>query len=503
MSLTCISLSNVNKQFGTLRALDAAEITLQAGQVTAIVGENGAGKSTLAKIIAGILPMDAGDFLLDGRTVQSWSRRDAIAAGIGFVPQTLSFVRSLSILENHLLAKSGLRPDRKQARAQLAEAAAEMDVRLDFDVPVGRLSLAERQLGEIVAALADGARVLLLDEPTSALGPLEIDRLIETIRKLAASGKAIGLVTHRISEVMRGADQITVLRAGKVVLAASTAGLAAEEIARLMVGERDRSATPKLTSSSQWERLAITGLSIVEGDSVALDGVSLSVRQGEILAVAGVAGVSQPALAEAIAGLRHAVGTVLLDGVNITNDPAKAVASGLAFIPENRADGIVPDLSIGENASLFSLKLASFHRFGLRSKAAERARGVEIITGFDVRPPHPSARAGGLSGGNQQKLLVGRELAQNPAVIVAHGPTQGLDLAAAATIRAALVKAAAEGAAVLVISADLDELLELGHRMIVLTHGRLVAEFDLSQPIDMTAIGQAMAGLIHEDILDA
>lgn len=497
--MSCLSLSNVNKQFGALMALDAAEITLQAGEVTAIVGENGAGKSTLAKIIAGILPMDAGDFLLDGRKVPSWSRRQAIAAGIGFVPQTLSFVRSLSILENHLLAKSGLRPDRKQAWAQLVEAAAEMDVRLDFDVPVGRLSLAERQLGEIVAALADGARVLLLDEPTSALGPLEIDRLIATIRKLATSGKAIGLVTHRISEVMRGADQITVLRAGKVVLAAPTAGLAAEEIARLMVGDRDRSATPKMTSTSQWQRLMVKGLSVVEGESVALDHVSLSVRQGEILAVAGIAGVSQPALAEGIAGLRQAVGEVLVDGVNVTNNPAKAVENGLAFIPENRADGIVFDLSISENASLFSLSLQSFHRFGLRSHAAERKRGIDIITNFDVRPPDPSARAGGLSGGNQQKLLVGRELAQKPAVIVAHGPTQGLDLAAAATIRAALVKAAAEGAAVLVISADLDELLELGHRMVVLTHGQCVAEFDLSQPIDMTAIGQAMAGLIQEE----
>lgn len=495
MSQALISLSGVNKSFGSLRALDDASIALKAGEVMAIVGENGAGKSTLAKIIAGILPMDAGAFILDGAPVSNWSRRRAIEAGIGFVPQSLSFLKSLSITENHLLAKTGLRLDRKAARAELADAARLMDVSLDLDAPVGRLSLAERQMGEIIAALADGARVLLLDEPTSALGPLEIDRLVAAIRKLAASGASIGLVTHRITEVMRGADRITVLRAGKVVLEGEVAGLAGDDIARLMVGDRDRSARAKTMSDSTWARLAVSDLSLADADATVLDAVSFTVRQGEILAVAGVAGASQSALAEALAGLRPIRGTVAVDGVEVGGDAVRTAKAGLAFIPENRAEGVAADLTIAENASLFSMAGRAFRRFGSRSRAAERARGAEIIQAFDVRPPDPAARAGGLSGGNQQKLLVGRELAEKPGVIVAHGPTQGLDLAASAAIRGALVKAAVEGAAVVVLSADLDELLEIGHRLVVLTHGRLVAEFDLSGPADMAAIGRAMAGL--------
>ncbi|WP_137155659.1 ATP-binding cassette domain-containing protein [Rhizobium sp. FKL33] len=495
MPQALISLSGVNKSFGKLRALEDASIALQAGEVTAIVGENGAGKSTLAKIIAGILPMDAGAFNLDGVAVTNWSRRRAIEAGIGFVPQSLSFLKSLSITENHLLAKAGLRLDRKTTRAELAEAARLMDMSPDFDEPVGRLSLAERQMGEIIAALADGARVLLLDEPTSALGPLEIDRLVAAIRRLAASGTSIGLVTHRITEVLRGADRITVLRAGKVVLDGDVGGLAGEDIARLMVGDRDRSAKEKTTSGSTWTRLQVSDLCVGEGDAGMLDDVSFSVKQGEILAIAGVAGASQPALAEALSGLRSMRGSVLVDGVDVSGDAARAAEAGLAFIPENRADGVAGDLTIAENASLFAMAGKAFQRFGARRRAAERARGVEIIEAFDVRPPNPEARASGLSGGNQQKLLVGRELAQKPGVIVAHGPTQGLDLAASATIRGALTQAAADGAAVVVLSADLDELLEIGHRLVVLTHGRLVAKFDLSGPVDMTAIGRAMAGL--------
>lgn len=493
MDTAPVILKSVDKRFGNLAALSDAAITLRRGHVAAIVGENGAGKSTLAKIIAGILPRDAGEFMIDGTAIGAWSRRQAIAAGIGFVPQSLSFVPTLSIVENHILSGRGLRLDRRSATVELERAAAEMDVTIDFGRPVERLSLAERQLGEIVSALAAGARILLLDEPTSALGPVEVDRLIRTIRKLAAGGTAIALVTHRIAEVMEGADQITVLRGGRVVLDGGTAGLDPDSIARLMVGERDRSKPILSRAITEWERLKVSGLTIREHEQTLIDNISFAVRQGEILAVAGVAGASQPALSEAIAGLRTPIsGEISVDGVNVTGEPVLATREGLAHIPENRSEGIVSDLTIAENASLFT---RTSNALRLRRPAAERAQGAEIIRAFDVRPPDPDALGGGLSGGNQQKLLVGRELSRKPGVIVAHGPTQGLDLAASASIRAALAGAAAEGAAVLVISADLDELLELGHRMIVLTNGRIAAEFDLSAPVDMTVLGQAMTGL--------
>jgi ABC-type uncharacterized transport system ATPase subunit len=492
-----VSLKDVDKRFGSISALSGAAIDLERGRIRAIVGENGAGKSTLAKIIAGIVPRDTGEFVLDGAAVGPWSRRQAIAAGIGFVPQALSFVSTLSIVDNHLLAGRGLRLDRAGALSRLQEAAVDMDVSLDLTSPVERLSLAGRQLGEIVSAVTAGARILLLDEPTSALGPVEIDRLVRTIRRLAAGGTSVALVTHRIAEVMEGADSLTVLRGGKVILDGTTAGLDTNEVARLMVGDRDRGRATRAAATSEWRRLKVSGLMLRDEDQLILDGISLEVRQGEILAIAGVAGVSQPALAEALAGLRAVNGgRVEIDAIDVTGDPAGSTRLGLAFIPENRADGIVADLTIFENASLFEMGGKAFRRFpGMRDRSAEHDHGKRIIADFDVRPPDPDAVAGGLSGGNQQKLLVGRELARAPGVVVAHGPTQGLDLAAAATIRAALAKVAADGAAVVVISADLDELLELGHRMIVITNGRIVAEFDLARPVDMTLLGQTMTGL--------
>jgi ABC-type uncharacterized transport system ATPase subunit len=325
---------------------------------------------------------------------------------------------------------------------------------------------------------------------------VEVDRLIGTIRRLAEAGTTIGLVTHRIAEVMDGADRITVLRGGRVVLDAASAGLEPDAVARLMVGERDRSKPVLSSVTTDRERLKVSDLVVRDADRTLLDKVSFAVRWGEILAVAGVSGASQPALAEAVAGLRAiASGRIEMDGIDIADDPSRAVRAGLAYVPENRAEGVVSHLTIAENASLLPAGQAGLHGLGLRRPTAERAAAMRIIADFDVRPPDPRAMSGGLSGGNQQKLLVGRELARKPGVIVAHGPTQGLDLAASAAIRSALAKAAAEGAAILVISADLDELLELGHRMIVLTHGRLAGEFDLSDGIDMTALGQAMTGL--------
>jgi ABC-type uncharacterized transport system ATPase subunit len=486
----------MTKSFGALTALSDAAITLRRGEVAAIVGENGAGKSTLAKIIAGILPRDAGEILVNGVSVQGWSRRQAIAAGIGFVPQSLSFVPTLTIAENYMLSATGWRLDKGKALAELRSAAVEMEVELELDVSAERLSLASRQLGEIVSAVAGGAKILLLDEPTSSLGPIEVDRLIATVRRLADAGTTIGLVTHRVAEVMKGADHITVLRAGRVMLNAPTTGLDPEGIARLMVGERERAAPERAPVRTGWQRLVVDDLSVADDGQMLLDGITLAVREGEVLAVAGVSSAAQPALAECIAGLRVPErGRVLIDGVDVTADPFAACEKGLAHIPEDRAQGIVPALLVSENASLLEMGKGSFSRFRLRNLAAEQNYAREIIARFEVRPPDPHAVAGGLSGGNQQKLMVGRELMRGPGIIVAHGPTQGLDLAAAAAIRTALVRAAADGAAVLVISADLDELMDIGHRMVVLNEGRLTAEFDLSKPVDMAALGRAMTGI--------
>lgn len=468
---------------------------LERGRVSAIVGENGAGKSTLAKIIAGILPKDAGEIRCHGKPVAQWSRQAALAAGIGFVPQSLSIIPTLTLVENHLLTLSGWWLDHRKAASQLSAAAETLGVRINLSARAGDMSLAERQIGEIVSAIAAGARVLLLDEPTSALGPVEVNRLITLIRGLAAGGTTIGLVTHRISEVLEGADHITVLRAGSVVLDSATRGLDAERVAELMVGSRSRETRSLQPVTSDWQRLAVRGLCLSGEAAPILDAISFSVRSGEVLGIAGVSGPMQPALAECLAGLEVPDrGDIRIDGEPVTGDPARAADLGLAYIPEDRLDGLAPHLTNAENASLLRLSEESFQRFGLRRPQAEIALGRAVIDRFDVRPANPLLKTGGLSGGNQQKLLVGRELDRDPGVVVAHGPTQGLDLAAAAAVRGDLVAAAEAGAAVVVISADLDELLAVSHRLLVLANGRISAEFDLATPLDMAALGRAMAG---------
>jgi simple sugar transport system ATP-binding protein len=495
MTAPILSATGIGKRFGPVVALREAGIAFHAGRVTAIVGENGAGKSTLAKILAGVYRPDEGTILIGDRPHASLRRPEAIAAGIGFVPQSLSFVGTLSIVDNHLLSGTGLMLDRKAARDTLLAAMADLDVSVPLDRSVETLSLAERQLGEIVSAVAGGARILFLDEPTSTLGPAEIDRLIAAVRLLAGRGTAIGLVTHRVREVLDGADDVTVLRAGEVVFQDNCAGLDGEAIARLMVGERSRAQPVLPTPNRSIARLVVDGLSIREKGACLLDAVTFTVGQGEILGVAGVAGPSQPALAEALAGLCNPQGGfILVDHRNITGNPAAAQRAGLAYIPEDRGLGLIPGRSVAENASLLRLDELS-GAFGLRRPGEETKVAQSIVDRFDVRPPRPSLAADRLSGGNQQKLLVGRELDRNPAVVIAHGPTQGLDLAAASAIRAALVATAEAGAAVVVISADLDELLSLSHALIVIAAQKVADRFDLlAGEGDIERIGRAMTG---------
>jgi general nucleoside transport system ATP-binding protein len=499
--VTTLSARGLAKSFGTVQALADADFELRPGEVHAIVGENGAGKSTLAKIVAGVHQADAGDISIDGRSATFRRRQDAIAAGIGFLPQTLSLVGALSLVENDLLGQKRLRADLRGARAKLAAAATHTGIAVPLDVPTGRLSLVERQMGELLVALAQDARFLLLDEPTSMLGPREVERLVRCLRDLAAGGVGVGLVTHRISEVIGSADRVTVLRGGRVVHHGPAGAPDAGAIARLMIGERATVVHRPDTRRTGGERLVASGLTLIEDDVTILQDISLSVASGEILAVAGVAGVAQPALSSILAGTRQPTkGRVLLDGSDITGAAASAVRLGLAYIPDERGAGVVPALSVASNASLLHLTESAFRKAGLRRPRAEMRYGAEICDRFGVRPPAPGMRASGLSGGNQQKLLLGRELDRNPTAIVAHGPTQGLDIAATASIHATLIQAASLGAAVVVISADLDELIAIADRIVVLSAGKIVDTLELrNAPFDAARIGRAMAvGQVHK-----
>jgi general nucleoside transport system ATP-binding protein len=494
--VTTLSANRLTKSFGTVQALADADFDLRPGEVHAIVGENGAGKSTLAKIVAGVYQADAGNIAIDGRLTTFRRRQDAITAGIGFLPQTLSLVGALSLVENDLLGQKLLRADLSGARTKLAAAAKRTGISVPLDIPTGKLSLVERQMGELLVALAQDARFLLLDEPTSMLGPREVERLIRCLRDLAAGGVGIGLVTHRIGEVIGSADRVTVLRGGRIIHHGPAGALDAAAIARLMIGERattvHRADARRPTGG---KRLVASELTLIEDDVTILQDVSLSVASGEILAVAGVAGAAQPALSSILAGIREPTkGRVLLGGTNITASAASAVRLGLAYIPDERAAGIVASLSVASNASLLRLSERSFRQAGLRRPNAEMRYGAEICGRFGVRPQVPGMRASGLSGGNQQKLLLGRELDRYPTVIVAHSPTQGLDIAATASIHNVLIEAAMRGAAIVIISADLDELIAVADRILVLGAGKIVDALDLrTEPFDAMRIGRAMA----------
>jgi ABC-type uncharacterized transport system ATPase subunit len=493
--VTALSASGLTKSFATLQALADADFELRPGEVHAIVGENGAGKSTLAKILAGVYQADAGEIRVDGQQTSFRRRHDAIAAGVGFLPQTLSLVGALTLVENDVLGQKRVRADLSGARNKLETAAKRTGIAVPLDIPTSRLTLVERQMGELLVALAQDARFLLLDEPTSMLGPREVERLIRCVRDLAAGGVGVGLVTHRISEVIGSADRVTVLRGGRVVHRGSAKELDAAAIAHLMIGERAIAVHRSDLRRSGRERLVASGLSLIEDGAKILDDVSVSVMGGEIVGVAGVAGAAQPALSSILAGTRRPTGgRVLLDGADITGSAGYATRLGLAYVPDERAAGLVPELTVATNASLLRLSERSFRRAGLRRPRAEMRYGATVCGRFGVRPPSPGLRANGLSGGNQQKLLLGRELDRNPIVIVAHSPTQGLDIAATAAAHNALIDAAARGAAVIVISPDLDELIAMADRIVVLSAGKIVDALDLrSEPFDAARIGRAMA----------
>jgi simple sugar transport system ATP-binding protein len=489
-----LAASGVVKRFGSTVALAGVSVTLTSGRIHAVIGENGAGKSTLAKVLAGIEQPDAGEVLLDGAPVRFDGRRDAIVAGVGFVPQSLSLIGDLSLAENHAMSTGRWRFDRREAAAELAAQAANSGISLRLDRRTSSLSLAERQLGELLLALAAGARVLLLDEPTSSLGPLDVDRLIERLRRLAATGTAIVLVTHRLDEVRRAADDVTVLRRGEVVYQDRVGTVDAAELATLMVGERAPVVRPPRRELGP-VRLRAEGLHARPRSGPPLADIALEVRGGEVVGVAGVAGGGQRTLVDLLVGLaRPRSGRVTVDGVDITGRADRAAAMGVAWTPEERSEGLVDARPVADNAVLLHAREPRFRHHGLVHHRRIHDFARRLCQRFDVRPPRPELPAHALSGGNQQKLMTGRELEADPRVIVAHGPTQGLDLRASAALHRELFDAAARGAAVVVISADLDEILGLADRIVVLTGGRLVAELDGHDP-DIDYLGRAMAGL--------
>lgn len=486
-----LRLQGISKRFGPLLANDGISLQLARGEVLALLGENGAGKSTLMSILFGHYLADAGTIEVDGRPLPPGQPKAALAAGIGMVHQHFSLADNLSVLDNVLLGREPLwRPfsRRAAARARLQALAQRFDLAVDPDARVGELSVGERQRVEILKALtaaeagSQGTRVLILDEPTAVLTPQESESLFATLRQMVAAGVALVFISHKLDEVLRIAHRVAVLRAGRLVAELPAAGADKALLAQAMVG---REVVAAVRRASQ------PGAPVCE-----IPDTGLTLHAGEIVAIAGVAGNGQAALAQRLFGLAGSAAAPLrVQGRALRARPRDFIAAGVARIPEDRqAVGLVGDLPLWENAVLERYASPRFARAGFVRRRAARAHAQAIVERFDVRGGALDRPVRALSGGNMQKLILGRALIDGDArLIVADQPTWGLDVGAVAEVHQRLLDAVAGGAAVLLISEDLDEILALADRIAVIHRGRLTEARPAAQWTP-AQIGLAMAG---------
>ena len=492
-----LEMSDVSKEFDGNRALDSARFRAEYGRVQALLGENGAGKSSLMNVVCGLYAPDAGRIAVDGVPVSIDGPAHARALGIGMVHQHFKLVRPFTVAENVALAnRLGGRWTGELARVAetIERYCGELGFELDPASRIDSISVAERQRVEIVKVLMSGARILILDEPTAVLTDDEADRLLAVVRGLAGRGTAVVLITHKLREVHDFADWVTIMRGGRTVADEDPKTLDDRRMTELMVGSAPRSAVAARSGGGR-ARLEIADLSAARDDGVAaLAGVTLAVQEGEIYGVAGVGGNGQTELAEVLMGVRPALrGTVSLDGEDRTAaHPGERRRGGLGTVPSDRyLYGLTADLSVAENFGLAGLAAG---RYGSWWVASARMRGdtEAAIADFEIQGGGPATRSRLLSGGNAQKLVLARELSGGAGILVAHSPTRGLDVRACAAVQSQLLEARDRGAAVLLISEDLDEVLDLSDRIGVLNRGRIVGEF--ARPADRHAVGRLMVG---------
>jgi simple sugar transport system ATP-binding protein len=490
-----VALRGITKHFGETVANDGVDFTLRPGTIHALLGENGAGKTTLMRILYGLARPDAGEILVRGRRVEIRSPKDAIAAGLGMVTQHFSLVAPMTVAENVALGdEGGFRLDRRAAHAKVAEASERAGIAVDPGARVSSLSVGEQQRVEIVKALSRDADVLILDEPTAVLVPQQVEALFGALRRLREQGLAVVFISHKLREVVAISDEVTVLRRGRVVATTATGETDERELGRMMVGRPTAGVARAGDAAVRDVVLSVERLSATDSLGLAaVRDVSFEVRGGEILGVAGVSGNGQTELAEALSGMRApAGGRITVAGRDVTAAaPAEVTAAGVGRIPENRRASIVGDLSVAYNLVLEELD--AYRRGPLLDEGRIRARADELIARFDIRARATDA-VGTLSGGNIQKVLLARVLAREPKVLVVAQPTQGLDVGATEYVHSQLLAQRAAGAAVLLVSEDLEELLALSDRLVVMYEGELVGRFDRGE-VDVERLGLLMAGL--------
>lgn len=495
------------KQFPGVLAADHIDFDVRSGEVHALLGENGAGKSTLMKILYGLYKADEGDISLNGEKVVIRSPSDAIALGIGMIHQHFMLVPTLTVAENVAL---GLRSSREpllnldEVSDRINELTRIYGLYVDPSAPVWQLAVGERQRVEIVKALYRGAALLILDEPTAVLTPQEVDELFGTFRQMVQDGHALIFISHKLHEVLAISDRVTVLRDGKHVGTVPTREASKQSLARMMVGREVllRYDHPPVEAGEIRLQLDDVRAQSDRGTE-ALRGISLKIRSGEILGLAGVSGNGQRELAEAIFGLRSVTaGKVMLDNKDVTGAEASVLNRlGMSYIPEERmVDGVIKDFTVAENLILQEHSLRPYSQSIFLNPRAISQRCTQLIKSFNIRTPSQETPIKSLSGGNIQKLVLARELAREPRVLIAAQPTRGVDIGATEYIHQRLLEQRAKGTATLLISEDLDEILALADRIAVIYEGQIVGVVDRAEA-DVETLGLMMAGARRDDIV--